>query len=75
MSWPTAGAGWQGSAGVSDSFMGLPVIFTLPIPGWSISTSISRARMLGFSQASSTVHRGPQGMELSCIIFIASAAV
>ena len=41
--------------------MGLPVILTLPMPGWSISTSISRCRILGFWQASSTVHRGPQG--------------
>src|SRR4029450_2143769 len=41
--------------GVSESLSGVPVVFTRPYVGWSISTNISRARTCGSSTISATV--------------------
>ena len=62
---PSAGPGASYLAGVRDSLIGMPSCFTGPAPGWSSSTTISRARTSSESSASSRSRTGSRQQSCS----------
>ena len=62
---PSAGAAPVVSAGVRDSLIGAPTCFTGPMPGWSSSTTIPRARTSSESSTSSRSRIGSRQQSCS----------
>ena len=62
---PSAGAAPLVSAGVRDSLIGAPTCFTGPMPGWSSSTTMPRARTSSESSTSSRSRIGSRQQSCS----------